>query len=335
MLATGSFDASAGIWEKDENEEDGEGEGLTQDGGNAEGVEKEEEEGEWRFSIVLDGHESEIKSLAWSTGGNLLATCSRDKSVWIWEDVSGGTGGEGDYETGAVMQAHEGEVKSVAWHPEEEVLVSGSYDDEIRIWKEDAIGGDDWGCVAVLRGHEGTVWEVGWERVEAIVSGEEEDQDWIERRRVAGPRIVSCSDDGTVRIWRKVPRQQDEPKQSKLSIIRATSRNEEWIEESRLPTAHVREVYSACWSKRTGRIVSTGGDGRVAIYEERWKEGGETEWKVVAQVDGAHGVFEVNHVTWARRVDRGKDEGREEEVVVSSGDDGEVKVWNLDRLHVA
>ena len=320
-----------------------------------ENVEEEDDAEEWRFAIVLDGHESEVKSVAWSTGGNFLATCSRDKSVWIWEEV-----GEDDFETIAVLQEHEGDVKCVAWHPEEELLASGSYDDDIRLWREDV---DDWGCVGILKGHGSTVWTVDWEAVTLRIVEEtestksEEQQAWVERREAAGPRLLSCSDDMTIRVWRR-RRKEKGPLQNKLSIIRTGSIEEDWVEEARLPQNHERTIYSVAWSKRTGRIISTGGDGSLVVYEERWKTGGEqprtesngagvegtknrdgeiaqtegicaTEWVVVAKLDNAHGVFEINHVCWARRADKGK-RSEDEEIIISTGDDGVVKVWTLD-----
>ena len=54
-----------------------------------------------------------------------------------------------------------------------------------------------------------------------------------------------------------------------------------------------------------------------------------TEWVIVARMDGAHGVFEVNHVAWAPRRDS-KDAAEQDELIVTTGDDGTVKVWSLD-----
>lgn len=89
------------------------------------------------------------------------------------------------------------------------------------------------------------------------------------------------------------------------------------------------------------------------MYEERWKdnkdvngdsnradaalETGEsklgssnplTEWVVIAEAENAHDVFEVNNVVWATRADKGR-RFEDEEVVITTGDDGEVKVWVL------
>lgn len=381
-LATGSFDTSVGVWKrwdgdmlpKPGNEEVD----YTGERTGEEGDDNDEEDEEWRYALAIDGHESEVKSVAWSAGGNLLATCSRDKSVWVWEEV-----GEDDFETVAVLQEHTADVKCVVWHPEEELLASASYDDDIRLWKEEI---DDWGCVSVLKGHESTVWSLAWEGLVLSVWGKdvnsEKEAEWRERREKAGPRLMSCSDDLTIRIWRRRPREKTGG-QNPLSIIRSRNSEEEWVEEATLPGRHERPIYSVGWSGTTGRVVSTGGDGRIVVYEERWrvdgsavtnghsngvdpaamntKEGtvGEeqkdaeattsnvsgkegiptateieasteaTEWRIVAEVESAHGVFEVNNVCWARRADRNK-RYKDEEVIISTGDDGVVKVWTLD-----
>ena len=368
VIVTGSFDASVGVWRRWDVDPLGDGDegklemevdtktngknNSTNWNDQAEGDkpnendftkdskqnEDEEDDDEWRFALVLDGHESEVKSVAWSAGGNLLATCSRDKSVWIWEEV-----GEDDYETVAVLQEHEGDVKCVAWHPEEGILASASYDDEIRLWREEI---DDWGCVAVIKGHESTVWCVCWEGVDVRVRGPEggeivpsngndvEDdgwKKWMERRKASGPRLLSSSEDGTIKVWRCVPRERIQ--QSRLSIIKSGSNEEEWIEEATLPGIHTRGVYAVAWSQ-SGRVVSTGGDGLVVVYEERRVPlVDSTTWVVVAQVDAAHGVFEINHATWAKRrlkpQDIGSNGTRDIECIVTTGDDGSVKVWDL------
>ncbi|KAJ5951427.1 uncharacterized protein N7479_009840 [Penicillium vulpinum] len=369
VLATGSFDATVGIWRRWDNygQEDGVGmnSGHTQNQtdtstaapSGTDAADREEDEEEWRFAVLLDGHDSEVKSVSWSASGMLLATCSRDKSIWIWEDLDDG---DNNFETVAVMQEHSGDVKCVSWHPSEECLASASYDDTIRLWREDL---DDWGQVACIKGHEGTVWFLDWEGEgsknwngpisDSVAESELSalyDQ-WRSQRALSGPRIVSCSDDRTVRVWRRQPKasQQNGPMSSATtgipSIIRPTGTDEIWEEDAVLPHAHELPVYAVAWSKRTGLVASTGADGRIALYEERFitqeqqadsdamdTTSGDvlrTEWVLVGVQDGAHGIYEVNHVAWAKRADRGS--GGEEEVLVSTADDGSVKVWTVTR----
>ncbi|KAM0715304.1 hypothetical protein Q7P37_008802 [Cladosporium fusiforme] len=357
VLATGSFDASAGIWRRWE-EGAGKAEaarevdftsGLAGGDGAA-----EEEDDEWRFAVILDGHDSEIKSLGFAPTAPLLATCSRDKSVWIWEELD-----DDNFETVAVLQEHEGDVKCVAWSPVEELLASGSYDDNVRLWREDV---DDWACCALLEGHKGTVWWVEFEsaeRVGALAKTEglgDEQKALLETRDQAGPRLATCSDDLSIRIWKRIPKDKPvEPTgQGKMPTIwKNKDFDEDWVEEAKLPQVHERAVYALSWSKKTGRIVSTGSDGKIVVYEEQWTNGSNdgdvamaddssapgtgsktqasavTEWVVVAIAENAHDVFEVNHAVWAPRADKEKRfDG--EEVIVTTGDDGEVKVWTLD-----
>ena len=359
VLATGSFDASVGIWTKndqstatavgvdDEMAMDVNGEGIT---------DADTGEEEWTFTSLLTGPDSEIKSIAFapaSVNPNLLATSSRDKSVWLWEEVE-----ETEYETVAVLQEHTGDVKCVAWHPSRELLASGSYDDTVRLWRE-VEEEDDWACVGVIDGHEGTVWELAWEAGEAGQAADMEE-----------PRLASCSDDLSVRIWKKkapsgaVERGGGGPRLP--SILRPASSMETWVPDGVLPLVHVRSVYAIAWSSGTGLMVSCGGDGSIYVYKEVAVEnsgsgesgggasgcgvsgvgsGGDTEmtdaqgatdrsvgprkeWVIVAQAEAAHGDFEINHVCWARRRDRDRRQN-EEEVVISTGDDGMVKVWTL------
>lgn len=440
ILATGSFDANCGLWVW--NKEHGSGASASQQRQSqtlpgsfgsdvaeqdfTNGNESDESE-EWHFSTLLTGPDSEIKDLQFSPphyGANLLATCSRDKSVWVWEEVE-----PEEWETVAVLGEHTGDVKCLGWcggasttraalrrrlrarsgegtntgahdgDDEEivlggrELLASGSYDDTIRLHHDDEAEGD-WITIAVLTGHEGTVWDLKFEGHVNLASypegtGEQEViADWE-------PRLVSCSDDLTVRVWRKEPSDKEraekrmriaEAKQGQAqagaanggptalqtgfassmlpSVIRPPTSTETWVEEATLPSVHVRSVYALDWSAKTGLIVTCGGDGLIAVYAEfatpgaadavmnRTAEHSEpdagadinkvgTQWRVVAAVEAAHDEYEINHVCWApvrdqrRQLDAGEvvdgSARDDEEYIVSTGDEGDVRVWRLPR----
>ena len=51
----------------------------------------------------------------------------------------------------------------------------------------------------------------------------------------------------------------------------------------------------------------------------------------MAEFGDAHDVFEINHVVWAKRRDAGR-RSDDEEIIISTGDDGEVRVWTLENF---
>jgi WD40 repeat protein len=314
-------------------------------------------EDEWEFTLVLDGHDSEIKSAVFSPSGIYLATCSRDKSVWIWEDV-GASEADDEWETVAVLNEHDGDVKAVAWCPDvpgrvggkrrrfgADVLASASYDGTVRVWREDFDG--DWVCVAVLGGHEGTVWGVQWEP--------------RPREGDLFPRLLSWSADGSVRVWELQEEEQADDdgdggqKRAEVpaggmgsipNTMRASLR-ETWRCAAVLPATHHKDVYSAAWSARTGLVASAGSDGALVVYREHREQGqpqgqgqqqqqqqhdGEHGWSVVARLEAAHGPYEINHVAWCARHDAGCERKGEEEMLVTTGDDGQVRPWAVGGL---
>lgn len=118
-LAAASFDGTVTIWEHNKNDT-------------------------WECTTQLEGHENEVKCVTWNATGSLLATCGRDKTVWIWETyLDGSLGGSmlNEVDNIAVLNGHEGDVKSIRFAPShgiwgdgDEILLSASYDDTIRVW---------------------------------------------------------------------------------------------------------------------------------------------------------------------------------------------------------
>ncbi|KAK1953657.1 WD domain-containing protein, partial [Colletotrichum sublineola] len=345
-LVTGSFDSTAGLWRWDGElpfaggdeaslaaeplEIDLSGATKHRPSGDADS----DGDKDWEFTLVLEGHDSEIKGVSFAPSGAYLATCSRDQTVWVWEDV-GATEGDDEWETVAVLNEHNGDMKGVAWCPDvpgrnsrrrysADVLASASYDNTIRIWREDGDG--EWVCVAVLEGHDATVWGVQWEQKPRDDGG--------------FPRLLSYSADQTIRIWSLQTEDEDEDDgpgaafRGGLGGIPNTMRRslrEEWLCTAVLPKVHTRDIYSATWSATSGMVASTGSDSVIAVYREEDQNlpAGPGRWRVVAEVPNAHGPYEINHITWCKRYDAGSENKGVEEMLVTTGDEGLVKPWQV------
>jgi len=338
-LASASFDGTVCIWEHF----GGGGQGAAQDPA-------QQASGGWECTAQLEGHgesdnfffncffahffvqphylflpvrsyttENEVKCVTWNDSGTLLATCGRDKSVWIWEsflpDTVGGadydpdTGdgdGEGEFECIAVLHGHEGDVKCAEFAPshgqwgdgeKSEILFSGSYDDTVKVWAEDA---GDWYCAATLKAHSSTVWSV------AAAPG--------------GVRVVTGSGDCSLAIWKFYTAAE---KKQLFPDAEGSKSNGYFKCVGQLPSAHELAIYSVhCAPSRAGhgRIASGGADDSINIYRE--VTGGTSDAPLFAldvSAEGAH-QGDVNCVRW---------HPKDGSTLASTGDDGTVRIWRF------
>ncbi|SCZ89555.1 BZ3500_MvSof-1268-A1-R1_Chr9g10452 [Microbotryum saponariae] len=346
-LTTASFDSTVGVWSPSTDRDD-----------------NEQASTEWETAgDSLEGHESECKSAQWSSDGRLLASCSRDKSVWVWEAVS-----PTEFECLAVLMEHEQDVKSLAWHPQDELLASASYDDTIKLYAADPYD-DEWSCVYTLVGHTSTVWAITFSP--------------------CGTYLASAGDDRTLKIWQRTPKasavevgQLGEAKREEGGRMGPWSAGgvrigikERW--EWKLVASwddglHSRTIYSLDWNRSgveetqggLGRIVTGGGDGVINVLQmmKPSTPEGAPSYKLISSVESSHGVSDVNHVAWCKlspakaaatlkKLEGGQDEEENEEdqemetedpsteedsrwkgvedMFASAGDDGLVKVWSV------
>ena len=101
LLASGSGDNTARIWEVDTGE----------------------------CRSVLEGHTNLVGGVAFAPDTSRLATASGDKTARIWSVADG--------KCLQTLQGHTKDVRCVAWSPDGKLLATGGFDGSIRLWSPD------------------------------------------------------------------------------------------------------------------------------------------------------------------------------------------------------
>jgi WD40 repeat protein/RsiW-degrading membrane proteinase PrsW (M82 family) len=90
---------------------------------------------------TLEGHKTNVLSVAFSPDGNIIASGSKDKTIKLWEAS-----------TGKLLQTllgHRNKVQSATFSPDGTILASGSEDNTIKLWEVDTGK-----VIRMLKGHD-------------------------------------------------------------------------------------------------------------------------------------------------------------------------------------
>mmetsp|Transcript_38827 Transcript_38827/g.89492 ORF Transcript_38827/g.89492 Transcript_38827/m.89492 type:complete len:385 (-) Transcript_38827:77-1231(-) len=289
-IASVSFDGTCCVWQHADEGGGGGHDSDEYDSDEAEGMSMGRREMRWELIAQLEGHENEVKSVSWNPEGTLLATCGRDKSVWIWETLA-----PAEFECLTVKVEHTQDVKYVQFHPRQQLLLSASYDDTVKVWAED---GDDWYCVSTLDAHSTTVWALACSPSAAPAE-----------------RMVSVSDDGCIILWQ-------------ADASGGIDGHAAWRRLDSDEKLHERPIFAVDWAAG-GEIVTGGGDNAIRVFRvaenaaaDSSGEGGEgaqpgARLTMVAEVKEAH-QGDVNSVRW---------NPKQPGVLASAGDDQLIRIW--------
>lgn len=289
-------------------------------------------------------HEDTVWAVAFSPDGSRLVSGGADNKAYMWDAHT--------REFVAGMQGHTGDVWLLAWAPDGSIVATGSVDTTIRLW-----GGRDGALIAKLEGHNavvmcltfspdgkqlascadstGIIWDVAAQKEVTRLQGHASVL-WTLAWSADGTRLVTGAEDHSSRVW-------DAESGVELATV-----NE-----------HTGPVWSAVFSPDGRDIASGSYDATVVIcdsYTAERRHVLECDSPSIVNVvaysaagdllacglaDGRMRVWNPIEGTLVAELQGHDDKVKtveftaDDERIVSSSDDGTVRIWNvLDALRL-
>jgi WD40 repeat protein len=287
--------------------------------------------------FVLPGHGTFVHDARYSADGRLIATCSADATVRVW-----------DAETGrqvARLRGLQEDVEEVAFSPNGKLLAAGDVHGTVKIWST-----TDWQVLKALAAHAGAVRGLSF---------------------ASNQRLVSGGDDAAVRVWDVASGESidfhplsNRRQLTALAVLPAknlllvgTSKGEVQIRSLSAVTTllhnlqgHQCDIWSLAVSRRGDRLLSCDVKGnlrswdlesRMSLY--KWPENlyqqsptalsADGRWAVAVTEDDRVQVLDAatGSVLHERKLDMetvgGLDFAPSGDAILLAGSDGQVALW--------
>jgi WD40 repeat protein/tRNA A-37 threonylcarbamoyl transferase component Bud32 len=289
---------------------------------------------------IMHGHQGFVQKFEFSPTENVLASWGSDNTARLW-----------DVETGRELLCLRGHRRSdrstfpeIAFNADGTLLATGGSDATIKIW--DMHAGDALPSSASING-------AGDNENEALSSGQaipdyRQDLDWLFGHKAGvidvdftpdGKSLVSCSQDGTVKLWDLAKKRiiRDFSGHSENAWAVCVSKDGKLVAAGSGARSDKERGKVVVWRRDTGKIVQSLGGHTAAITQLRFASGGK---RLVAgtahqtQQKGELITWDVQSGQIASRINTGGIYGlaisHDDRVIATCGASGQIHVWNAD-----